>query len=96
MAHYPPSVECAQATADLLPAILRLDPGALATMERAVSDAGIRGLVCGMCGIQPAVLGLATLRAMGATRGRRLADATSADADGSPHRTVGYLAAAFT
>jgi AmmeMemoRadiSam system protein B len=48
-----------------------------------------------MCGIQPAILGLAALRAMGATRGRRLAAATSADAGGPARRTVGYLAAAF-
>jgi hypothetical protein len=96
MAHYPPTLECAHATAELLPPILRLDAGALATAEQAVSDAGIRGLVCGMCGIQPAVLGLAALRAMGADRGVRLANATSADAGGPRDRTVGYLAAAFT
>jgi hypothetical protein len=33
---------------------------------------------------------------MGALRGVRLADATSADAGGSSGRTVGYLSAAFT
>ncbi|MGZ8514338.1 MAG: AmmeMemoRadiSam system protein B [Candidatus Limnocylindrales bacterium] len=95
MAHYPPSIDCARATAALLPAILDLDPVALADTERAVSAAGVPGLVCGMCGIQPTILGLAALRAMGATRGSRLAAATSADASGSTHRTVGYLAAAF-
>jgi AmmeMemoRadiSam system protein B len=49
-----------------------------------------------MCGIQPTVLGLAALRAMGANHGSRLAAATSADAGGGTHRTVGYLSAAFT
>jgi MEMO1 family protein len=96
MAHYPPSIACARATADLLPPILRLDPAGLAGTERAITDGGTPGLVCGMCGIQPTVLGLAALRAFGATRGSRLAAATSADAGGPTHRTVGYLAAAFT
>jgi AmmeMemoRadiSam system protein B len=96
MAHYPPSIECARATADLLPSILRLDPIGLAGTERAVADRGTPGLICGMCGIQPTVMGLAALRACGATRGSRLAAATSADAGGSTHRTVGYLAVAFT
>ena len=95
MAHYPRSIDCDQVTAALLPAILRLDPVALADAERAVVDARVPGLVCGMCGIQPTILGLAALRAMGATRGRRLAAATSADAGGPTQRTVGYLAAAF-
>ena len=48
-----------------------------------------------MCGIDPAVLGLAALRAMGATTGLVLAEATSADAGGPSERTVGYLAARF-
>ena len=48
-----------------------------------------------MCGIEPAVLGLAALRAMGAGPGTALAAATSADAGGDPGRTVGYLAVAF-
>jgi AmmeMemoRadiSam system protein B len=96
MAHYPHSQTCARVTDALLPVILRLDPVALATEERALMDRGAPGLVCGMCGIEPAVLGLAALGTFGATRGIRLAAATSADAGGPPDRTVGYLAAAFT
>ncbi len=96
MAHYPASSECARVTAELLPSILRLDPGGLAARERAIAERGTPGLVCGMCGIQPAVLGLAALHALGATRGRRLAEATSADAGGPSDSTVGYLAAAFS
>jgi hypothetical protein len=96
MAHYPASIECARATVALLPPILRLDAPEVAATERAVTEAGLPGLVCGMCGIQPTVLGLAALRALGATRGSRLAAATSADAGGSTRRTVGYLAVAFT
>ena len=95
MAHYPSSEASARVTDALLPAILRLDPVALAAAERA-GGGGTLGLVCGMCGIQPAVLGLAALRALGAARGTRLAAATSADAGGPADRTVGYLAAAFT
>ena len=53
------------------------------------------GMACGMCGIEPAVLGLAALRAMGATSGVALASATSADAGADPRRAVGYLAVAF-
>jgi len=48
-----------------------------------------------MCGIEPAVVGLAALRAMGATAATRLDSATSADAGGPDDRTVGYLAVRF-
>ena len=48
-----------------------------------------------MCGIEPAVLGLAALRAMGVVRATVLAAATSADAGGPRDRTVGYLAVRF-
>jgi MEMO1 family protein len=96
MAHYPANQACRQATDALLPVILGLGSAALAAAERAVVDGGTRGLVCGMCGIEPAVLGLAALGALGATRAVRLAAATSADAGGPADRTVGYLAVAFT
>jgi AmmeMemoRadiSam system protein B len=48
-----------------------------------------------MCGIQPTVLGLAALRALGAISATRIGTATSADAGGPPDRTVGYLAVRF-
>lgn len=96
MAHYPRRADCAALTAELLPPILGLEPAAIADREATLDGAGIPGLVCGMCGIQPTVLGLAALRSMGATRGTRLIDATSADVGGSSGRTVGYLAVAFT
>lgn len=95
MAHYPPAAECEAVTERLLPPILALDPAALATTEDALRDEGIPGLGCGMCGIEPAVLGLAALRAMGATAGTALAASTSADAGGPADRTVGYLAVRF-
>jgi AmmeMemoRadiSam system protein B len=98
MAHYPAAAACEAVTERLWPAIAAVDPVRLAREEAAVRDAGvagIRGVACGMCGIEPAVLGLAALRAMGASRGTLLAASTSADAGGPPDRTVGYLAVRF-
>jgi len=95
MAHYPVATACAQATDAQLPPILGLDPTSLAGTEAALVASGTPGLVCGMCGIEPAVLGLSALRVMGASRGVRLAAATSADAGGPRDRTVGYLSVAW-
>ena len=95
MAHYPPHEECARTTEALLPPILDLEPAEVAARERACRASRTPGLLCGMCGIEPAVLGLAALRELGALRATRLASATSADAGGPPDRTVGYLAIAW-
>ena len=95
MAHYPPAPACAHVTDLLLPAILDVDASALADAEATVRDLRTRGLACGMCGIEPAVVGLAALRAMGAGRARPLSATTSADAGGPADRTVGYLAVRF-
>lgn len=94
MAHYPPASVAERITATLLPHLLSLDPAGLAMAEALVRREEPRAS-CGMCGIEPAVLGLAALRAMGARPGTRLAAATSADAGGDPNRTVGYLAVGF-
>ncbi len=96
MAHYPAHDEAVRVTDRLLPAITALDPASLARLEHAEAASGVRGMVCGMCGIQPTVLGLAALGAMGVQAGTFVAAATSADAGGDPHRTVGYLAVSFT
>jgi AmmeMemoRadiSam system protein B len=95
MAHYPAAGACARATAQLLPAILAIDAVGLARTELGLRRAGIPGLACGMCGIEPAVVGLAALTAMGAVTGRKVAEATSADAGGPSDHTVGYLAVDF-
>lgn len=95
MAHYPPADACEAVTAALLPPILGVDAAGLAGRESAIRSARLHGMACGMCGIQPAVLGLAALRAMGVRSATRLASATSADAGGPPDRTVGYLAVRF-
>jgi hypothetical protein len=94
MAHYPPASVAESVTDALRPSVTRLDPEALAAVEAEVARGG-RGVSCGMCGIEPAVMGLAALRAMGGARGIELAAATSADAGGDPRRTVGYLSVAF-
>ncbi len=97
MAHYPPADACARVTEALRPSIQGLLPEELARQEAAVGRGAAAGpgMACGMCGIEPAVLGLAALRAMGATSGVALASATSADAGADPRRTVGYLSVAF-
>ena len=94
MAHYPAAATCERVTVTLLPSIVGLAPESLATTEAGVARRET-GVSCGMCGVAPAVLGLAALRAMGAAPGVPLAAATSADAGGDPRRTVGYLAVAF-
>ena len=66
-------------------------PAALAVTEAVLVTGGTPGLACGMCGIEPAILGVSALRAMGAGEVIALAAATSADAGGPPDRTVGYL-----
>ena len=94
MAHYPRAAVAERVTGALLPHLINLAPAALAAAE---ADLVRRepGVSCGMCGIEPAVLGLAALRAMGTRPGVALAAATSADAGGDPRRTVGYLSVAF-
>ena len=95
MAHYPAADACEQATNRLLPVILATHAAGLARAEDMLVKSGIEGLSCGMCGIEPAVMGMAALRAMDATRATALAASTSADAGGGADRTVGYLAVRF-
>jgi hypothetical protein len=95
MAHYPPAGTAAWVTDELTPFIVGLRPADLADAEAEVTRAGLPGVACGMCGIEPAVVGCAALRAMGASDGIRLAAATSAEAGGGEERTVGYLSVAF-
>lgn len=94
MAHYPAAATCERVTATLVASIVSLDSAGLARAEAATRREP--GVSCGMCGIEPTVLGLAALRVMGAAPGVPLAAATSADAGGDPRRTVGYLAVGFT
>jgi AmmeMemoRadiSam system protein B len=95
MAHYPPDADCRHVTEELMPSILATDARGLAARELQIRVRRTEGLVCGMCGIEPTVLGLSALHVMGATAAQVLALATSADAGGSPDRTVGYLSVRF-
>jgi len=95
MAHYPPAGVGARVTDALSPAIVGLDAARLDACESAIRGAGLTNLLCGMCGIEPAIVGLAALAAMGCSTGSVLSSATSADAGGPPDQTVGYLAVRF-
>jgi AmmeMemoRadiSam system protein B len=95
MAHYPPARVCEEVDDRLLVPLLELDGDALDELEAAILRAGMPGLVCGLCGIDPVRFTLAAVAEMGATHGILLGKATSADAGGDPRRTVGYAAAAF-
>lgn len=78
--------------------VLRIDAPALARLE-ALDPEGLLEAVekddIGMCGVHPAVAGMAALRALGATRGEVLAHKTSHDAGADADRTVGYAAVLF-
>ena len=95
MAHYPPAAVAERITDELAPLICAVDPAAVARRESALGGPGQTGTVCGMCGIEPTIVGLTALRMMGASRGTRLAAATSAEVGGPIGRTVGYLSVAF-
>jgi AmmeMemoRadiSam system protein B len=95
-AHYPTEADSRRVTELLRPALEAIDPWALAVAEAGICRTGMPGLACGMCGIEPTVVGLAALQAMGAVHGWTLDTATSADEGGDRERTVGYLAGAFT
>lgn len=94
-AHYPPARVCEEADDELLEPLLRLDGGGLFQLETSLRHAGLPGLVCGLCGIDPVRFTLAAVAEMGATGGTVLGKATSADAGGDPRRTVGYAAVAL-
>jgi AmmeMemoRadiSam system protein B len=95
-AHYPSARDAEAATEALLPPLLALDGEELARREADLREAGIPGLVCGMCGIEPVVFALGAFRAMGLRAGTLLAAGTSADVPrGDPERTVGYAAIGF-
>lgn len=96
LAHYPGRSVANEVDDESLRAITALDADRLTRHELAAEASAVRGLDCALCGIEPVSLGIAALPAMGATRGRVLAHATSADApEGKPERVVGYGAVRF-
>lgn len=84
-----------EVTQRLRGAIVAGNPMELAARESGLREQRRSGVLCGMCGIEPAVVGLAALRSIGMTEGVELAEATSADCGGPSARTVGYLAVAY-
>lgn len=95
-AHYPSARRSEEVNRRLLEPICALDEAALGREEADLRRAGIPGLACGMCGIDPSRAVLAALRAAGATRATVLAQGTSADVRwGDSERTVGYASVAF-
>ncbi|MGZ3586207.1 MAG: AmmeMemoRadiSam system protein B [Candidatus Limnocylindrales bacterium] len=96
LVHYPPADVAERLDRALLQPILALDGPELARLEAALMLLREPGLACGLCGLQPVLLTLAAVHAMGATHGELLAAATSADVPGGDRRrTVGYAAVAF-
>jgi MEMO1 family protein len=92
-AHYPSDAVAREVNRFMLEPILRLDEAELGRREAEIERRGTAGLVCGMCGVDPARFTLAAARQMGATRGTVLGEATSADAEPRDTcRTVGYAA----
>jgi MEMO1 family protein len=94
-AHYPPAQVCEEVDDSLIAPLLDMDGESLDEMEEEIVRSRRPGLICGMCGIDPVRFSISALDEMGATAGMLLGKATSADAGGDPHRTVGYVAAAF-
>ena len=95
MAHYPAADVCALVTGALSPAIARLDAAGLDADEDSLRRRGLPNVLCGLCGIEPAIVGLAALSVMGCSAGSVLGSATSADAGGPREETVGYLSVRF-
>lgn len=96
LAHYPTQDVARRVDAAILDAICALDPGEVSRREWQFRRSGEPGLSCGLCGLEPVLLTLAAVTEMGATEGRLLAAATSADVPlGDPDRVVGYGAVAF-
>lgn len=95
-AHYPDERDARDVNRRLVPLITGLDPEAVAAEEDTLRRSRIRGLSCGLCGLEPVLFSLAAFRTMGLQQGELLAEATSADVPGGdPFRTVGYATIAF-
>lgn len=95
-AHYPDERGARDVNRRLVPLISAIDPDAVAAEEDAIRRSRVRGLSCGLCGLEPVLFALAAFRAMGLAPGRLLAEATSADVPGGDRfRTVGYATIAF-
>ncbi|HSG86908.1 MAG TPA: AmmeMemoRadiSam system protein B [Candidatus Limnocylindrales bacterium] len=95
LAHYPDDATARVVDAAILEPIAALDAAELGRREREYRRGTVPGVACGVCGLEPILLAIATVRALGATRGLVLGTATSADAGAGAERVVGYAAVAF-
>jgi AmmeMemoRadiSam system protein B/AmmeMemoRadiSam system protein A len=97
LAHYPRAADARRVDRETLEAILSFDAWRVReTLARHLAH-GTPGVVTGACGEGPILAVLAAARALGATSGRVVSYATSADSPaGDPARVVGYGAVALT
>jgi AmmeMemoRadiSam system protein B len=96
LAHYPPATVARETGRRVLQPILRLDGTELVRVEEEIRASGEPGVSCGLCGLGAVRCVLAAVEGAGATHGRMLAEATSADREpADTGRTVGYAAVAF-
>lgn len=97
LAHYPTAADARRVDRETLDAILTLDPARVQeTLARHLTR-GVARLVTGACGEAPILAALAAAHALGATGGRVVSYATSADSPaGDPARVVGYAAVVLT
>jgi AmmeMemoRadiSam system protein B len=95
LAHYPDDPTAREVDEAILEPIAALDAPELARREHEYRRGTVPGVACGVCGLEPILLAIATVRALGAKRGVVLRTATSADAGTGPDRVVGYAAVAF-
>jgi len=97
LSHYPPAASARDADRRTLEAMATLDPGTFDASTRQVEGRGVPGLSTAACGRAPVLVALNAARALGATFGRVVSYANSADvAVGDPARVVGYGAVAFS
>jgi AmmeMemoRadiSam system protein B/AmmeMemoRadiSam system protein A len=97
LSHYPPARHAEEADRRTLDAMARLDARALVAGERRAAGAGLPNLSTTACGLLPVLVAVSAARALGATQGRVVSYAHSADvAVGDPDRVVGYGAVSFS
>ena len=98
LAHYPSRGDAEAVDREMLDALCAVDGARLEEASDRLLARGIAGLVCAMCGLDAAYVGLQVARRLGATEGKLLHASTSADA-GVPgadaSRVVGYGAVAL-
>lgn len=99
LAHYPDKADAQASNREILSAFCSLDPEKLIAADRLIMARKLPNLVCTMCGLDAAYVGLKIAREAGATEARLLDTRTSADAGiagAGPDSVVGYGAVLLT